>query len=142
MDARIEREKPSTSKVGRAVLSIYLNVDQSSPVNRNRGFETALSAKLKTIEQNLERASEEEFAASTSAVRSFLANYEPTGKGIVIFANVTGVLNTVKVSIDLETDARWVWCHTWNPTLRPSTISNDVSSWSPTPGIPGCSAFF
>lgn len=70
------------------VLSVYLDVNQSKASNLNRGFETALKHRLRTIEQQLETPEQKaEFKKDAQQVLDFVADYSPKGRTVVIFCD-------------------------------------------------------
>jgi peptide subunit release factor 1 (eRF1) len=103
-----------------AVLSFYLDVDQSKAANLNRGFETAAEDQLKQIVLEGQVPSGNgrltDFAAERERILRFLRDYVPRGKSLVIFSDASRNLWWQR---DLETDlpsgARW----SSQPWLRP-----------------------
>jgi protein required for attachment to host cells len=72
------------------VLSVYLNVDQGLAVNLNRGFEAALKGLLQRTEKKLRSESEKRgFEEDSKRVVSFVSDYQPEAKGIVIFCDAS-----------------------------------------------------
>ncbi|HKV41077.1 MAG TPA: hypothetical protein VJX67_17855 [Blastocatellia bacterium] len=102
-----------------AVLSVYVNVDQSKAANLNRGFETAVEDQLRRIgeqqtgELNGKRP---RFEAERDRVMRFLREYLPKGKSVVLFSDSTqGLWWRRDVQVGLETKVRW----SSQPWLRP-----------------------
>jgi peptide chain release factor subunit 1 len=78
------------SKPGSKVLSVYLNVDQSRMDNLNRKFETTLKDRLSSIEQQLRNENErQELGLNAKRVLSFVSDYKPQARGLVLFCNVS-----------------------------------------------------
>jgi peptide chain release factor subunit 1 len=76
------------NKPGCGMLSVYLNVDQSSMANRNRAFERALGSMLRSqsIRLNSDRQ-HQDFEAGAKRVERFVSQYKPTARGLVMFCN-------------------------------------------------------
>lgn len=69
------------------VLSLYLDVDQSKPSNRKRGFETVLQNLLRDASQNLEESARAEFEQNRARLLRFLHSYTPRKKSLVVFSD-------------------------------------------------------
>jgi peptide subunit release factor 1 (eRF1) len=70
-----------------AVLSVYLNVDQSQQANLNRGFETQLrdmlgSAKNAAIKDPLDQS---RFEKAARHITDFVSAYQPKSRGLILF---------------------------------------------------------
>jgi len=90
------------------VLSIYLDVDQSKAANLNRGFESLLASRLRTVEARFDDECEaRDFEAAASCVRDFVSKYEPGARGLVVFAQATGYLWARELNVPTQTQARW-----------------------------------
>ena len=76
------------NKPGCGMLSVYLNVDQSSMANRNRAFERALGSMLRSqsIRLNSDRQ-QQDFEAAAKRVKGFVSHYTPTARSLVIFCD-------------------------------------------------------
>jgi len=74
----------------RSVLSVYLNVDQSQPMNLSRGFETQWKKLVASVRRApvdiLER---ERLEAAVHHIQDFLSAYSPAAKSLVLFFDVT-----------------------------------------------------
>lgn len=64
-------------------LTVYLDVDQSKPANRKRGFEIQLRDMLKQLIS--QHPGDEELAATAQEVEEIVKRVEPTGKTLVLF---------------------------------------------------------
>lgn len=64
-------------------LTVYLDVDQSKPANRKRGFETQLKDMLKQLIN--QHPGDEELALTAQEVEDIVKRVEPTGKTLVLF---------------------------------------------------------
>lgn len=64
-------------------LTVYLDVDQSKPANRKRGFETQLKDMLKQL--IAQHPGDEELLATAQEVEDIVKRVEPTGKTLVLF---------------------------------------------------------
>ena len=82
IDALVKRKAPP----GDAVLSVYLEIDQSKAANLNRRFEAALKSLLSSVAAGLTEDQQENFQADAEAVRQYVANLEPCGKGVMVFS--------------------------------------------------------
>ena len=71
------------------VLSVYLNVDQSQAVNLNRGFEAALKSLIQKSERSLSDSERKSFVRDAEFASSFVADYQPNGKSLVLFCNAS-----------------------------------------------------
>jgi hypothetical protein len=91
-------------------LSVYLDVDQSTPRNRNREFEATLQTLLRRIEGELEGHPEElaRFREDAAGAESFVAAYRPQAKSLVIFCDRGSDLFWAKgVQVALPEAAEW-----------------------------------
>ncbi len=64
-------------------LTVFLEVDQSKPANRKRGFETQLHDLLKQL--MAQYPGDEELAKTAEEVEEIVKRVEPTGKTLVLF---------------------------------------------------------
>src|SRR5262245_59041730 len=71
---------------GSAVLSLYLDVDQSKAHNLRRKFESALKGLLRSIETGLQQEQSKNFAANAARAQQYVSALEPSGKGVILFA--------------------------------------------------------
>lgn len=72
------------------VLSVYLDIDQSTSSNLNRGFEVKLRSWLRDLEASLEdRGARKELAGDAASVLSFASSYQPKGKTLVVFCDAS-----------------------------------------------------
>jgi len=91
-----------------AVLSVYLNVDQSNASNLNKGYEAALVSDLKLVAGQLsENVDRKDFQAAAALVQEFVGNRKPSGKGLVVFADSSRVLFSRELHIDMPTSIHW-----------------------------------
>jgi peptide subunit release factor 1 (eRF1) len=90
------------------VLSIYLDVDQSKPANRNRGFEACLAGELRGLTAKCADECEiRDFEASAGRVTDFVSKYVPNAHSLVIFAQSTGSLWARELSVPTKTQVWW-----------------------------------
>ncbi len=90
------------------VLSLYLDVDQSKASNLNRNFETALKDMLCSVEAPLQGPQREHFAADSARSLEFVSDLEPSGKGLILFADVSeGFFWSREVQVPVRNNARW-----------------------------------
>jgi peptide subunit release factor 1 (eRF1) len=77
-------------RTGNSVLTLYLNVDQSVPVNLNRGFEKKLKDMLVST-KNMIRNSEElkAFETASGRLKDFVAAYRPEARGLIAVLDVS-----------------------------------------------------
>jgi peptide chain release factor subunit 1 len=69
-----------------AVLSVYLDVDQSRAANLNRGFETRLKDTLASIHNTIREPAElERFARSAHHIKDFVSTYQPGARVLALF---------------------------------------------------------
>jgi ribosomal protein L7Ae-like RNA K-turn-binding protein len=70
-----------------AVLSLYLNVDQSQQANLNRGFETELRDLLGSLANasNKDTIGQARFAAAARRITDFVSAYQPRSRGLILF---------------------------------------------------------
>src|SRR3974377_1317800 len=73
-----------------AVLTVYLDVDQSQAANLNRGFETRLKDTLASIQSTIhEPAERERFARSAHHIKDFVSAYQPGPRVLALFFDET-----------------------------------------------------
>jgi peptide chain release factor subunit 1 len=90
------------------VLSVYLDVDQSKAVNLHRKFQTAIEDMLRSIETRLQGAQLENFAADAAVAREHVYHFEPSGKGLILFADASEEFSwSREVQVPLRNSARW-----------------------------------
>jgi hypothetical protein len=79
----------SEVSVQRPTLSLYLDVDQSKSLNRNREFEATLAGLLRSIEERIsdQEAECELFRDEARRVSSFVNSYKSHGKTLVVFSD-------------------------------------------------------
>jgi peptide chain release factor subunit 1 len=96
------------STLGSPVLSVYLDVDQSNASNLRRKFYTALEDMLRSIEARLKGEPLADFAADSTRVLEHIRLLEPSGKGLVLFADASeGFFWSREVHIPVHNTARW-----------------------------------
>jgi peptide subunit release factor 1 (eRF1) len=100
-----------------AVLSVYLDVDQTRPGNLNRGFEVTLDVMLRSLDQQLKEApSQREFQQDAARVREFVSGYVPSAQSLCLFCDESeGFLWWRELGVTLPNDV--VWSAT--PFVRP-----------------------
>jgi peptide chain release factor subunit 1 len=93
----------------RSMLSVYLDVDQSRPSNRNRGFETQLKNLLATIRPTLHGAAElERFSLAAHRITDFVSEYDPQARGLGLFFDESdGFFRDVDFDVPVQLEARW-----------------------------------
>src|SRR5438105_1953316 len=73
-----------------AVLSVYLNVDQSRQANLNRGFEKELRDLMASIRSSIhDAASLERFIRAAHHINGFVSTCEPHARGLALFFDDT-----------------------------------------------------
>jgi peptide chain release factor subunit 1 len=98
------------------VLSIYLNVDQSQAVNLNRGFEAALKSLIQKSEKKLSGSDKKSFGQDADFASSFIADYQPDGKSIVLFCDASrGFVWQRSLSVPMKNRVQW----RTRPFIRP-----------------------
>lgn len=99
------------------LLSVYLDVDQSRPANLNRGFEAALKAMLRSIEQQLrDRRQLEAFRVDAQRAVAYVERYTPSARGLCLFCDDSeGFLLARELQAGVRNDARW----SDTPYIRP-----------------------
>ena len=92
-----------------AVLSVYLNVDQSRRSNMNRGFENQLKDLLSAIRSTIqENADLERFSVASHHVTDFVSAYEPRSRGLALFFDATDEFFWhTSLNIPLHNRAEW-----------------------------------
>ena len=100
------------------VLSVYLDVDQSKASNLNRNFQSALKDLLRSVEARLEGAQLKHFAADAARVQDHVSGFEPSGKGLILFADVSeNFFWSREVQVPVRNNARWSDTPYVNPLL-------------------------
>jgi Bacterial archaeo-eukaryotic release factor family 10 len=95
---------------GRPALSVYLDVDQSKPRNRNREFEVTLAGLLRPLGDGLAEKGPELELLHGDAARavSFVKVYKPDAMTLVLFSDQTSDLFWVKgLHVPLRERAVW-----------------------------------
>jgi peptide chain release factor subunit 1 len=92
-----------------SVLSVYLNVDESDPVNLNRGFEKNLTDRLATIRKGLATPTDIElFNAAAGRILDFVAAFEVHARTLVMFYDVAdGFFWHDAYGVALPTQVHW-----------------------------------
>jgi len=104
------------------VLSVYLNIDQSQAVNLNRGFEAALKSLLQQKEKSVSGALKRSFYEDAQGVNSFVLDYEPEAKTLVIFHDASrDFLWHRNLKISLKSSVHWLA----RPYVRPLLEARD-----------------
>ncbi len=120
----VERVVARNSKPGSPILSVYLDVDPTREVNRQRGFEPALKNLLRSIKRQLTGERErKEFEANAGRVMRFVSGYKPAARSLVVFGRESdGFFWQRELQAPLHNDARW----DDSPYLRPlMEVMND-----------------
>lgn len=93
----------------RSMLSVYLDVDQSRPANRNRGFETQLKNLIATIRSTLHGPAElERFNLAAHRITDFVSEYEPQARGLGLFFDESdGFFRDVEFDVPIQMEVRW-----------------------------------
>ena len=98
------------------ILSIYVNVDQSTMSNLNRGFEVSLKNMLNHCESDLAEESKKAFREDVKKAMAFIANYTPQKTTLVLFCDASsGLLWERSVRVPMENRCFWER----RPQLRP-----------------------
>lgn len=71
------------------VLSVYLDTDQSDPINVQRAFEVVFKNMLKNVEPPAEKSKQQELKGDADAVLRFLEDYRDTRRSLVIFCDAS-----------------------------------------------------
>ena len=101
---------------GHPVLSVYLDVDQSRPTNRNGGFRAALRAGLRALEPRVADAERSAFRDASDRVQAVVERYAPHARTLVVVAGGEPPLEwSGELSTELPTQTRW----TPAPSVRP-----------------------
>lgn len=78
------------SQEGSPVLSVYLNLDPSNPVNRRGGYRLALDNLLKGIESQInDEGKLKHFQADAEWVRQRVGFHQPKGRSLVLFCDAS-----------------------------------------------------
>jgi peptide chain release factor subunit 1 len=107
MTTSTEYLAPQITRQNDNILSVYLNTNQTDASNLNRGFETQLAASLNDIERTLRGDELEKFLVTSHLIRQFTRLYQPTGRGLVLFANPKGILHSRHLNIPIDTEIQW-----------------------------------
>src|SRR5215204_4498290 len=97
-------EKPNNS-----VLSVYLNVDQSEPTNRNRGFERQLKNMVAGLRDSIVDSWElKRFHKAAKHIEDFVKSYQIGARSLVMFFDEPdAALWHQELQVALENRARW-----------------------------------
>jgi peptide chain release factor subunit 1 len=92
-----------------AVLTIYLDVDQSQQPNLNRGFEKQLKDMLAGIRATIGNDAEmKSFDIASKRVEDFVAGYHPKARGLGIVADVSDVYFWAQqIAFPIRNQIRW-----------------------------------
>jgi peptide subunit release factor 1 (eRF1) len=78
------------SRDGSPVLSVYLNLDPTNPVNRRGGYKLALDGMLKELESQIKEESRlKQFQEDADWVRQKVEYLIPRGRSLVLFCDVS-----------------------------------------------------
>jgi peptide chain release factor subunit 1 len=93
---------------GSPVLSLYLDVDQSKATNLHRKFQSNLNDMLRSIEMPLQEEQLESFAADAAFAREHVSRLEPSGKGLILFADASEKFFwSREARVAVRNNARW-----------------------------------
>ncbi len=83
--------KERTARDGSPVLSVYLNIDPSVPVNARGGYKTLLNNMLEKIEETLKNDDDlmDHFEEDSKWIKSKVEHLIPSGKTYVAFCDVS-----------------------------------------------------
>jgi len=98
------RERPT-----RSILSLYLSVDQSQPVNRNRGFETELRDIIASIRTTIDDSVElDKFNKAARRIEDFVSAYQPRASVLASFYDeCDDFFWSVELGVFIPPQARW-----------------------------------
>src|SRR5215471_2949806 len=92
----------------RSVLSVYLDVDQSRPSNRNRGFETQLKNLIAVIRPTIEPTDMSRFNLAAHRITDFVSTYQPQARGLGLFFDGSDrFFRDVEFDIPIQREAHW-----------------------------------
>jgi hypothetical protein len=93
----------------RAVLSVYLNVDQTRQANLNRRFQIQFETMMTTLRKTIHDPVElERFRTAVHHVADFLQTYEVGGRALVMFFDAyDGFFWHQEIGISIPNLARW-----------------------------------
>ncbi len=104
VEAITEREP----RAGSAVLSVYLDTDQSQAVNLKRGFEVVFKDMLRKVELPEEKSIQQEFKEDAALVLRFLNDYRDTRRALVVFCDASESFFWVRdLAINVRNILRW-----------------------------------
>jgi peptide chain release factor subunit 1 len=93
---------------GSAVLSLYLDVDQSKTSNLHGKYQSALQDMLRSIESRLQGKQLDDFTDDAARAREHVFRLSPSGKGLIIFADASeGFFWSREVQVPVHSNARW-----------------------------------
>src|SRR6266850_1835232 len=93
---------------GSPVLSVYLDFDQSKAANLKRHFEAPLKDMLRSIEAQLDETQRKSFCADAKRVNQFVSDFEPHGKGLIIFSDDSeDFIWAREVNASVQNNAHW-----------------------------------
>ena len=92
-----------------SVLTVYLNVDQSSQPNLNRGFETQLSGIMLGVRKTISDSSElAQFDAAEQQIAEFVSHYHPRSSGLAMFVDTSDEFFWHRdIDFPVRNEARW-----------------------------------
>jgi peptide subunit release factor 1 (eRF1) len=90
------------------VLSVYLDVDQTRTTNLKRHFEAPLKDMLRSIEAQLDEKQRKSFGADARRVNQFVSDFEPHGKGLIIFCDDSeNFFRAREINVAVQNNAHW-----------------------------------
>jgi flagellar hook-basal body complex protein FliE len=92
-----------------AVLTIYLEVDQSHQPNLNRGFEKQLKGMLSGVKTSIVNDAEKKsFETASQRMEDFVARYHPGARGVAIVVDVSdGYFWAQETAFPIRSRIRW-----------------------------------
>src|SRR5262249_6414818 len=93
---------------GSAVLSLYLDVDQSKASNLRNKYQSAFQEMLRSIEARLQGEQLKGFAADAARAQEYVFRFTPSGKGLILFADASEQFFwSREVQVPVRNNARW-----------------------------------
>ena len=90
------------------VLSVYLDTDQSDPINVQRAFEVVFKNMLKNVEPPAEKSKQQELRDDADAALRFLEDYRDTRRGLVMFCDTSeGLFWIRELAVRVPNILRW-----------------------------------
>ena len=91
------------------ILSIYLNIEPSGESVLHRRFESAFKLLMQSLEKETKHDQINDFKEDAKRVRQFISNFQPTGQGLVLFAdNSEDFIWAKELKIHVANQAYWL----------------------------------